>query len=287
MKRCDDDVLYPELVEEDSTSERGLSRNVSALSLVENGGHGLLQPLDLSMAARAALELLNLRPSVLGQLFRPVRRYQAVADAKAAAAVMGHVRRLVGEYDLMRRDAIETERVIVDTVLDIDTKVRTHHLDVERVALSKRDAIEAARAGQRSRREISQRSAPLLSAPAPQSSASPAAPGFNATDELSARARVATLKGVASQDADSISDPYVAYAALAFATKLDATQDEGEARTAAFSDVREMIAANAFSAKDAPGFATALRVVRAEMKKAKSAKAGLGSIAAAIRGDAR
>lgn len=281
----DDDVRYAEIVASATPEERAIQQRSVALSPVENGGHGLLKPLDLSTAARAAIELLNLPPSILARLFRPIRRRQAVADTQAAAEVMGHARRLVNEYDLMRRDISETNKVLLNTAWEMDTRARNHHLDVELDAINKRNAIEAAKNSQQRHRQIRQRGASLLSGAAPSAAVGSAAVGFTAPDELSNRARVATLKGIASLDADTIADPYVAYAALAFASKLESTEDEEDARTAAFNDVREMLGANAFTAKDAIGFVTSLKLVRAETKKKKNAKAGLGWVASAVRGD--
>jgi hypothetical protein len=282
VTRCpDDEPLYAELMD-DAVPERGIARRIAELSPVEKGGHGLLEPLDLSLVARAALQLLHLPPTPIARLIRPVRRYQVVADAKAAAEAMGHVRRLVGEYDGMRRDVMEATVSIVNSALDLDTRLKNHHLDVRIDATAKLSALESARDGRRQRGQIRQQTTRMLSTSAPSEAA--AAPGWHDTDTLSSKARITTLKALASIDADEIPDPYVAYAALAYATKLKAAGDEAEARAATFSDVREMLAANGFTTKDAVGFTAALKKLRVEMKKEAGAKSALGGIAAAIKG---
>lgn len=281
-RRCpDDDPLDPDVLYEPAP-ERGITRRVAELSPVENGGLELLRPLNLPVAAQSAFALLNLPPSLLARLIRPIRRAQAKADAKAAAEVMAAIRRVVAEYSGMQRDVMEALLSIIGMALDLDKRVKTHHLDVELEAVMKRNAINEARAAGQQRAQIRQRTTRALSGAPPAAGAT--ATGWADTDPISNRARITTLKAIPSIDADDIADPYVAYAAHAYATRLRAGSDDEEARASAFNDVREMLAENSLTAKDAAGYTKQLKALRAEMKKQQGAQSALGGIAAAIKG---
>ena len=288
MSPCkDDDILYPDQIF--PPRESRLARTPGTTRTPGEGTfRSFLEGPDVDAFAQPAIRTLLRKPSVLGQVFRAVGRAEAVKDAAAAAEVMRYTRLFISEYTGAQHDVALHIQAVMGIARQIDQAHRLHDGSVELAARGLEEAISAADATRNRRGALQAKSAALLDGGSPGVVGQAASVGqedpWSAQDDLSRRARVAVIQGAAAIESEKIDDPAVAFAAVTYLRKLQTGADDETARRATFNDVRDLLAARGFAPKDAEVYTQTLKQVRAEYKKGRDAKAGLGFMAAAIRG---
>jgi len=288
MSPCkDDDVLYPDQI---YPAREGRVARTSGTTRTpgEATFKSFLEGPDVDALAQPAVRTLLRKPSALGRLFRAVGRAEAVKDAAAAAEVMRYTRLFITEYTGAQHDVALHIQAVMGIARQIDHAHRLHDGNVELAARAQDAAISAADAAQSRRGALQGKAAGLLDAGAPGVVGQPASVGsedlWSAQDDLSRRARVVVIQGAAAIESEKIDDPAVAFAAATYLRKLSTGADDDTARRVTFNDVRDLLGARGFTPKDAETYTQVLKQVRSEYKKSRDAKAGLGFMAAAIRG---
>ncbi len=283
----DDQVLYPDRVYAEGSA---LFAQAPGIPLVPNEAtfFAFLNSPNVAEVGAIAFAILQRKPTVFAKLFRAWARKEAKRDAEAAVEVMRFIRQFLAEFHGAQHDAALHVQSVMAIARQIDRDAQLHALRTEQDLLGLREANVAAREERERRRAVTARSRGIIDngvrgAFGPASGDAPV-DAWDAQDDLSRRARVATIQGAASVDSERIDDPAVAFAALTYVKKLQSGADEDQARRAAFADVRDLLAANRLAPKDAEAYTQALKQCRAEFKKARDAKAGLGLMAAAITG---
>lgn len=283
----DDTVLYPDRVYAERPT--GLARSSGVPTMPNEATfRAFLDGPDIEAVSAPAFAILERKRSFLAKLFRAFARAEAIKDAAAAAEIMRYIRQFLAEYEGAQDDAALHVQSVIGRAQQTDRAVRLHDLRTELDLQGLREANAAAEANRRRRRVADARAEAVIdggtrAALGPAYTAEAADP-WDAQDDISRRARIAAITGAASVDSEKIDDPAVAFAALTYVKKLQAGADEDTARRAAFSDVRDLIAANRLGPKDAETYSQALKQARTEFKKTRDSKAGLGLMAAAITG---
>lgn len=287
MRPCDDDdddVLIPDVVDapESPTGGRG-----GPLARIPQGTlEGLLDRLDRRALANAASEIALARPSLLAQLFRSVRRYEARRDAQTAAEVMRALRLFVDEYQLMERSASEHLRAVYSIAVDICIKNQTLDLQIRKARQALWFEIEEAAWAHRRRRENHRTATRLVDAGF--ATVGGAAKGTKTTegdDDLTRRARTAVVAGVTNRTAEKFDDAAQAFAAASYYQHRTEGADDPAARDAAFRDVREMLASNGLGARELGTFTKAAQKMREKFDQQQSARRSVNDFANAVRGN--